>query len=80
MIGPKYMKKSFANYANILRETISPVYEQLQLFTDNINDYFLGVSGESAAQDRKQYALDAIDNANNLEVATNNAVEKIENK
>ena len=80
MIGPKYMKKAFANYANTLRETISPVYEQLQLFTDNINDYFLGVSGEGAAEDRKQYALDAIDNANKLEVATNNAVEKIETK
>ena len=80
MIGPKYMKKAFANYATTLRETISPVYEQLQLFTDNINDYFLGVSGEGASQDRKQYAINAIENANNLETATNNAVEKIESK
>jgi len=78
MIGPKYMKKTFANYANLLQQTISPVYEQLQLFTDNINDYFLGVSNEGAAENRKQYALDAITNAQQLEVATNNAVEKIE--
>ncbi len=80
MIGPKYMKKAFANYATTLREVISPVYEQLQLFTDNINDYFLGVTNEGASQDRKQYALNAIENANNLETATNNAVEKIESK
>jgi len=78
MIGPPYMKKVFANYANILRDTLSPVYENLQLFTDNINDYFLGVSGEGAAQDRKQYAMNAIQNANDLEKSTSNAVEKIE--
>ena len=78
MIGPEFMKKTFANYANLLQQTISPVYEQLQLFTDNINDYFFGVDGERAEQDRKQYALDAINNAKQLEVATNNAVEKIE--
>ena len=78
MIGEEYMKATFAAYADLLKETISPVYEQLQLFTNNINDYFLGVSDEAAEQDRKQYALDAIDNANQLEKATENAVEKIE--
>jgi hypothetical protein len=78
MIGPKYMKSTFAMYAELLQATISPVYEQLQFFTNNINDYFLGVSNESAKQDRKQYALNAIENAKGLEVATTNAVEKIE--
>jgi hypothetical protein len=78
MIGPKYMKNTFAMYAELLQATISPVYEQLQFFTNNINDYFLGVSDETAKQDRKQYALNAIDNAKELEVATTNAVEKIE--
>jgi hypothetical protein len=78
MIGPKYMKNTFAMYAELLQATISPVYEQLQFFTNNINDYFLGVTGETAKQDRKQYALNAIDNAKELEVATTNAVEKIE--
>jgi len=78
MIGPKYMKSTFAMYAELLKATISPVYEQLQFFTNNINDYFLGVSDESAKQDRKQYALNAIENAKGLEVATTNAVEKIE--
>jgi hypothetical protein len=78
MIGPKYMKNTFAMYAELLQATISPVYEQLQFFTNNINDYFLGVSDERAKQDRKQYALNAIENAKGLEVATTNAVEKIE--
>ena len=78
MIGKEYMENTFAMYADLLRETITPVYEQLQFFTNNINDYFLGVSDEVADQDRKQYALDAINNANQLATATSDAVEKIE--
>ena len=78
MIGPEYMKNTFAMYADLLSQTISPVYEQLQFFTNNINDYFLGVSDEAAEQDRKQYAMAAINNAKDLEAATANAVEKIE--
>ena len=78
MIGPPYMKKVFANYANILRDTLTPVYDNLQLFTDNVNDYFLGVSGEGTEQNRKQYAMNAIQNANDLEKSTASAVEKIE--
>ena len=72
------MQKTFAMYADLLRQTISPVYEQLQFFTNNINDYFLGVSGEEAPQGRKQYAMDAITNAQNLRTATDAAVKKIE--
>jgi hypothetical protein len=78
MIGKEHMQKTFAMYADLLRQTISPVYEQLQFFTNNINDYFLGVSGEEAPQDRKQYAMDAITNAQNLRTATDAAVKKIE--
>ena len=79
MIGPEYMKKTFAAYGDLLQQTISPVYEQLQLFTDNINDYFLGVREDKGqAQDRKQYAMDAIGNARQLEKTTQNAVEKID--
>ena len=72
------MKETYALYADLLVKTISPIYEQLQFFTNNINDYFLGVSDELADQDRKQYAMDAIDNAEGLAVATNAAVEEIE--
>jgi len=78
MIGPEYMKKAYANYANVLRDTLTPVYNNLQLFTDNINDYFLGVGGEDAEQNRKQYAMKAIQNANDLQTSTTRAVEKIE--
>jgi hypothetical protein len=74
------MLKTFAMYADLLQSTISPVYEQLQFFTNNINDYFLGVSGEEAPQSRKQYALDAITNAKELRVATDAAVKTIEAK
>jgi len=79
MIGERYMKETYALYADLLMRTISPIYEQLQLFTNNINDYFLGVSDELADQGRKQYAMNAIDNAGELAVATNAAVEEIEN-
>lgn len=78
MVGTEYMRKTIAVYAELLKQTISPVYEQLQFFTNNINDYFLGVTGETSNQDRKQYALNAIENAQKLETATNNAVEIIE--
>jgi len=78
MIGKEYMEKTFAMYADLLAQTITPVYEQLQYFTNNVNDYFLGVGNEVADQDRKQYALDAIENANKLATATQSAVEKIE--
>jgi len=79
MIGKEHMADTFAMYADLLQKTITPVYEQLQFFTNNINDYFLGVGGEAVEQDRKQYALDAIDNANQLATVTQDAVEKIEN-
>jgi hypothetical protein len=78
MVGTEYMRKTIAVYAELLKQTISPVYEQLQFFTNNVNDYFLGVTGETSNQDRKQYALNAIENAQKLETATNNAVEIIE--
>ena len=78
MIGKEHMERTFAMYADTLQKTITPVYEQLQYFTNNVNDYFLGVKDEVADQDRKQYALDAIENANKLAAATQSAVEKIE--
>ena len=83
MIGPPYMKKVFANYANwILRQTsgTKTVYDpNLQLFTDNINDYFLGSDQVRAwHKTDKQYAMNAIQNANDLEedIRTSNAVKK----
>ena len=49
---------------DLLRETMFPVYKQLQEFSQNVNNYFLGVTEEEGvAESRKQYAMDAIQNA-----------------
>ena len=75
MIGEKYMKAAFAAYGDKLLQTIVPVYNSLQAFTDNVNQFFLGVS--EGEQDRKQYGLDAISDAQKLETATDKAVKDI---
>ena len=80
MIGEDHMKKAWAMYADLLRETMFPVYKELQEFSQNVNNYFLGVTEEEGvAESRKQYAMDAIQNAKDLQKATEDAVEKIEN-
>ena len=79
MIGEQYMKETWAAYADLLKETIGPVYAHLQAFTRNVNNYFLGVTDDpSAGQNRKQFAMDAIRDAELLETSTNKAVKKIE--
>ena len=79
MIGEDYMKNAWSMYADLLQETMFPVYQQLKEFSDNVNNYFLGVTDEEGvAEDRKQYAVDAIKNAVGLRDATEDAVEKIE--
>lgn len=78
MIGEQYMKATWARYADLLKETIGPVYRQLQAFTDNVNNYFLGVAEEEDQQGRSVYAQDAIDDAEKLQVVTTNAVQALE--
>ena len=78
MIGEKYMKQTWAAYADLLQETIGPVYRNLQLFTNNVNNYFLETPAKDKKQSRKQYAVDAINDAKNLQASTSNAVEAIE--
>jgi len=75
MIGEQHMKAAFAAYGDKLLQTIVPVYNSLQAFTDNVNQFFLGVS--EGDQDRKQYGLDAINDAKTLESATDKAVKDI---
>ena len=75
MIGEQYMKAAFAAYGDKLLQTIVPVYNSLQAFTNNVNQFFLGVS--EGEQDRKQYGLDAISDAQDLETATDKAVKDI---
>jgi hypothetical protein len=76
MIGEQYMKQTWAAYADLLKETIGPVYSVLQTFTGNVNNYFLATTEEG--QNRKQFALDAIGDAEKLQQVTSNAVQSIE--
>ena len=76
MIGEQYMKQTWAAYADLLKETIGPVYATLQTFTGNVNNYFLATTEEG--QNRKQFALDAIGDAEKLQQATSNAVQSID--
>ena len=76
MIGEQYMKQTWHAYADLLKETIGPVYATLQTFTGNVNNYFLATTGEG--QNRKQFAVDAIQDAEKLQKATASAVQSIE--
>ena len=79
MIGEEQMKQTWAAYADLLKETIGPVYSTLQQFTNNVNNYFLDTTEESG-QNRKQFAVDAISDAQRLQSVTDNAVKSIEGK
>ena len=79
MIGEKQMKQTWSAYADLLKETIGPVYSTLQQFTNNVNNYFLD-STEGSGQNRKQFAMDAIKDAMRLQTATENAVQTIDKK
>lgn len=78
MVGEDYMKKAWASYADVLKRTIGPVYQELKQFSDDLNSYILGKTGEQNVEDRKQYALNAIEDSKRLNVATENAVKELE--
>ena len=80
MIGEDFMQSAWLNYAELLKETIGPVYAELQQFTENLNNYVLGAASADAegGQARKQYALDAIQDAKDLSEATDKAMKTIE--
>ena len=77
MIGDKFMKDAWSNYADLLERTVGPVYQELKQFTDDLNAYVLG-GGDDNDSDRKQRAMDAINDAKRLSIATENAVKEIE--
>ena len=74
MIGEQTMKTVWLNYAKILQEVINPIYGNLQEFTNNVNAYLLGAGDE----DRKSRGNQAIDDAKQLQAATDNAMKTIE--
>ena len=75
-IGEKALKTAWLNYAELLNETIKPVYGTLNMFKKNVNSYFLGTSTKE--KDRKSFGTDAVKDAQNLKTATNKAVTAIE--
>ena len=75
-ISEAQLKKTWLIYGERLNATLRPVYGVLNIFTQNINSYFLGTT--SKEKDRKQYGTDAIKNTVELKTATDNAVEAIE--
>lgn len=73
MIGEQHMKTVWLRYAKILQEIINPIYGNLQEFTNNVNAYLLG-AGEV---DRKRRGVQAVDDARQLQTATDQAVKTI---
>jgi len=75
-ISEAQLKKTWLIYGDRLNATLRPVYSVLNMFTQNINSYFLGTT--SKGKDKKQYGVAAIKNATELKTATDNAVEAVE--
>jgi hypothetical protein len=75
-ISEAQLKKTWLVYGELLNDTLRPVYGILNMFTQNINSYFLGT--KSKGKDRKQYGTEAIKNALELKTATDNAVKAVE--
>jgi len=75
-LGEAALKEVWKNYAEMLLTTIDPVYRNLQEFTDNIDQFFLG-SGEKGAKgkgNRRSFADAAIREAKELRAATDKAI------
>jgi hypothetical protein len=75
-LGEEALKEVWKNYAQMLLTTIDPVYRNLQEFTDNIDQFFLG-SGEKGAKgkgNRRSFADAAIREAKELRAATDKAI------
>tara|TARA_Y100000310_G_scaffold74681_1_gene70917 strand:+ start:2819 stop:4315 length:1497 start_codon:yes stop_codon:yes gene_type:complete len=75
-ISEAQLKKTWLIYGERLNATLRPVYGVLNMFTQNINSYFLGTTSKD--KDRKQYGADAIKNTVELKAATDNAVKAVE--
>jgi len=75
-ISEAQLKKTWLIYGERLNATLRPVYGVLNMFTQNINSYFLGTTSKD--KDRKQYGTDAIKNTVELKSATDNAVKAVE--
>jgi|10_taG_2_1085330.scaffolds.fasta_scaffold00608_16 hypothetical protein len=70
------LKRAWLLYGERLNNTLRPVYGILNIFTKNVNSYFLGTSTKE--KDRKSYGTDAIQNASDLKTATDQAIKEVE--
>ena len=65
-LGEPAMKKIWLQHGELLNATMAPVYETLNRFTDNVNEYFLASDKTRGNQ--------AVKDAEDLETATSTAV------
>tara|TARA_R110002020_G_scaffold33769_1_gene102622 strand:+ start:9959 stop:11389 length:1431 start_codon:yes stop_codon:yes gene_type:complete len=72
-LGEKALKEVWKNYAQMLLTTIDPVYRNLQEFTDNVDQFFLG-AGEKGEGNRRSFGEAAIREAKELRQATDKAI------
>tara|TARA_R110002110_G_scaffold54972_2_gene157215 strand:+ start:1568 stop:2959 length:1392 start_codon:yes stop_codon:yes gene_type:complete len=75
-LGEAALKEVWKNYAEMLLTTIDPVYRNLQEFTDNIDQFFLG-AGEKGGKEkgnRRSFGEAAIREAKELRAATDKAI------
>ena len=75
-LGEAALKEVWKNYAEMLLTTIDPVYRNLQEFTDNIDQFFLGAGekGGKGKGNRRSFGDAAIREAKELRAATDKAI------
>ena len=73
-LGDAALKAVWKNYAEMLLTTIDPVYRNLQEFTDNVDQFFLGAGEKGGKGNRRAFGDAAIREAKELRVATDKAI------
>ena len=76
-VGSGALQKVWLQYADVLKNTIEPVYRNLNEFTKNINGYFLTAEAEGGGRGstRFDYGSSAINDAQELKSATDRVVQ-----
>tara|TARA_R110002020_G_scaffold80847_4_gene201392 strand:+ start:1038 stop:2513 length:1476 start_codon:yes stop_codon:yes gene_type:complete len=73
-LGDAALRAIWKNYAEMLLTTIDPVYRNLQEFTDNVDQFFLGAGEKGGKGKRRAFGDAAIREAKELRVATDKAI------
>ena len=72
-LGDEQLKKTWIEYGNILRKTVTPVYTSLARFNENVSSYFMGMT-EGQEGDKKDFAKAAQQDLVNLKEASDEAI------